>query len=617
MSCAQTPVAPLMPAKPAGLRPFRALAPQDSFMAVLQGRLVTHLKRQSPAFPGSGQQETGTPLVFRRQQTSGRPAGISPFGQIGKGGHKQVNSLKPSLSPEGFRVGLSEPHAWNQEFGLEGLPCAWPEAQKAESPVPVIGAKTRPAFGDLSGETLPPALAGLLSLVEQSPGGVLPVPPSRQPEFVALLCDAGFSPQQAEVLVASPQVQEQGLTAEVLLTAWLKTARGIQAEPGGSPNPESLQALAWGIQAAMGGDLLPESGGQVTGLPAYRRLWERLSLPADALPDLRLALQQLGAAPEALAGLEEHATPQGIPIGQVWQVIKECLNQEKTDATSYNPAGPAAPPSTEEVAQWRQLLLQAGFAPEAVEGLLGLQPPASASELKARLAALAPASPPPEPLEDPKPLYLPEDLRLRFLWWKSRTGPEAGWGDQNGDQEQAVSYREFHTPQNPVSQQSGGFSSPPVSFAATLYGYDDAMIGDVASEYSVPEVRQAFWSQIEAGILNNLKPGESRLNLLLNPPHLGQIELTFNLKGGELAVTAMVSRPEVAYLAGAGVEQLIQALSRHGLMLSQFSVQVREGLTGSLIPPSPAPRTNGRKQGLMEAGEPLRRRQTAGVDRFI
>jgi hypothetical protein len=98
---------------------------------------------------------------------------------------------------------------------------------------------------------------------------------------------------------------------------------------------------------------------------------------------------------------------------------------------------------------------------------------------------------------------------------------------------------------------------------------------------------------------------------------LGQIELLLNLKGEDLAVTAMISRPDVAYLAGAGVEQLVQALSQHGLVLSQFHVQLQAGPPGSLGFSALKGGTGGKKEGVTVSGETFRRRRTEGVDRFV
>jgi flagellar hook-length control protein FliK len=273
-----------------------------------------------------------------------------------------------------------------------------------------------------------------------------------------------------------------------------------------------------------------------------------------------------------------------------------------------------APPAAQEVEQWRQLLLQSGFSPEMATDLLGNQTPASVAELRARLAALAPAAPPPKTQEAPKPLYLPEDLRLRSLWWGDHSAPESGLGEgERGLTQESEGQPWTHnfTPENrgEFTAWLNALAAPP---AAPGPGLGGGPLGPLS-----PEMRQVVWSQLEAGILGNLKPGESRLDLVLDPPHLGRVELTLNLKGEHLAVTAMLTRPEVAHWAGAGVEQLVQALAQQGLILSQFQVQVREGRGDNPGFLSQEVRAMGRKEPAPSDGEAARRRRTGRVDRFV
>lgn len=600
---AQTPAVPLSAGKSAGFRSTSACPAQDLFQAVLQGRLVMHLQRKG-TLPAGLQPREGLPFP-PRGGGRGAPAGDFTARRPGQTGTGQAGSAERRLPPERLpevaalllQAGLPwerlqalfcDPKVQEQGLSLKDLQQAWPDGRADESTAAQVLTGFPPSP--------PPALAGLLPLIEQSPGGVLPVPPSRQPEFAALLGEAGFSPLQVKSLLASPQVQERGLTVEALRKAWAKTVESSPAAASQSPESQDI--------------------GPVTAQAGYQRLWDRLRLPPESMPDVRLALQQLGATPEALAGLEEHLTPQGLPVGQVWQVLKECLNQPPAGTSAGGPTDPAASPPAEEVARWRHVLLQAGFRPEAVDGLLGLQPPASTSELKARLAALAPAAPPPESREDPKPVYLPEDLRLRSLWWKNQGRTEPDFGNPGDGWDRNPKTEDSFSPPNPVPDRPEAFSNLTASVPAAAFLPDEG-----AKDRNFwplgPEVRQAFWSQVEAGILGHLRPGESRLSLVLDPPQLGQIELRLNLKGEELAVTAFISRSEVAHLAGTGVEQLAQALSQHGLLLSQFRVQAPEGLPGLLPPFSSAGTSSGRRGGLAVDGEsPQRRRAAHRVDRF-
>jgi len=511
--------------------------------------------------------------------------------------------LQAGFPPEGLQALLADPQVQEQGLSLADLRRAWQEAlATASSTSPMAGAQPQQISKVLPGEPLPPALASLVDLIKQSPGGVLPVPASRQPEIAALLSEAGFSPAQAEALLGSPRVQEHGLTAHMIQAAWNRATQNFPEKGETASQPETM----W----------------QVTSRADYQRLWERLCLPTKALPDVRLALQQLGASPEALAGLEEQVTPQGIPIGQVWQIIKQCLKDGQAAITqdaatlSGRQAALSPPPSGQEVEQWRQLLLQTGFSPDVVDGLLGMQSPDSAGELRARLAALAPPTETPKTQEAPKPLYLPESLRLRSLWWENRTGSEAGLGERQENQTDLSHFGTSWSPPTLAAENQEAFASWLAPLAASSSAPGEVLGGSGLGPLS-PEVRQAFWSQLEAGILGNLKPGESRLNLMLNPPYLGQIELRLNLKGDSLAITAMITRPEVAHLASAGVEQLVQALSQHSLMLSQFQVHVQEGWPHATNLLTAAQKTAGKKEQESGGGESTRRPRARGVDRFV
>ncbi|MDI6854740.1 MAG: flagellar hook-length control protein FliK [Deltaproteobacteria bacterium] len=503
--------------------------------------------------------------------------------------------LQGGFPPEPLERLLTDPRIQKEGLSFDDLGRAWREFQADASMG--AGAKSEGPAELFSGSPSP-ALSGLLELIEQSPGRTLPVPATRQPEIAALLGEAGFTPKQIESLLASSEVQEHGLTAEALKWAWVKAL-----------TPSPVQEATVRNQAVE----------QVTGRPGYHRLWERLRLPVQALPDLRLALQQLGASPEALAGLEDQATPQGLPLGQIWQIIKKVRTEEQAagsqaDAASLaKPNLPASPPSGEELAKWRQLLMQIGFSPDAVEGLLGSQAPASAGELRARLAALAPSAPPADPQDAPKPLYLPESLRLRSMWRDNQEGLKPDLKEGESGQTFLSDSGKFDSAAFLAKENQETFSSL-LTLAAGSPAFSGANLGEGIGGRWSPEVRQAFWSQIESAILGNLRPGENRLNLLLNPPHLGRIELIFNLKGEELAVTALMSRPEVAHLAGAGVEQLAQTLSQQGLVLSQFQVQVRAAAPEA-FGSSGAQREMPKRE--QDAGDAARRRRTSRVDRFV
>ncbi len=133
-----------------------------------------------------------------------------------------------------------------------------------------------------------------------------------------------------------------------------------------------------------------------------------------------------------------------------------------------------------------------------------------------------------------------------------------------------------------------------------------------------PEVRESLWSQLQSGIISNLQPGENQVSLRLNPPKMGQIQLTLNLNGQELTVTAVASRPEVAELANQGVQQLMQALAQQGLVLSQFQVRLQDQPQGLITNVAHA---SGRDKPGESGGErpptTTTRRRAGEVDRFV
>jgi hypothetical protein len=487
---------------------------------------------------------------------------------------------------------LADPQVQQQGLSLGELRQAWMEARRTSTDPAQAKSPVASPFPE---EPLPPALTALLDLMEQSPDGVLTVPSPRRPEIAALLGEAGFSSKQVETLLTSPHVQERGLTADMLLGAWMKLG----------PGPQSRRT-----ENSFGG-----AEGPLTSRADYQRVWDRLSLPVEALPDLRLALQQLGASPEALALLEEHATPQGLPLGQVWQVIKQCLvENQAADGGSAKPADLNSPPSGPELEQWRQLLLRAGFSPEAVKALWGGQSPETVAQLRERLAAIAPSLSRPQGDNTPKPLYQPANLRLRSLSWESPPDQEQGLSEQKSGQEMQAGKSEFSHPHPQTSENPGTFSTlltPPLA-TAIASGFK----GGVGSLRLGPEARQVFWSQLQAGILENLQPGDTRLSISLSPPELGRVELTLGLKGEDLMVTALVNRPEVAHLASIGVEQLAQALSQHGIVLSQFQVRLPEGVGEANPLVAQAGKILEKKTQSSGGEDSGRRRGTGKVDRF-
>jgi hypothetical protein len=419
------------------------------------------------------------------------------------------------------------------------------------------------------------------------PDGGLKLPRERLPEVASLLLDAGLPAPRLERLLTHPGLSESGLTPRELLAAL-------------RPGPVVGQRLSPPVPARE----LPDAGG---------RGWDRLRLPSEALPEVKLALHKLGVPPEALAAWEDEAAAAGVPLKQVWELLREAqasrLSADTPQATASALADELAGGGPQEAEIWRQLLAKAGLPPEIVDALWGGADPASPGELRAKLLSLAPPQEPPAVQETPKPVYLPSRLRLSGWDWPTRQEPDAA-GEQAAFRPQPGA-----APAPPPGAPEGSMNSwlPPAAPEAP--GHPGAPGESLAA--LPPGWRQAVWDQVQQAIITNLKPGHSRLSLNLNPPELGRVSLTLNLEGHHLLVTAVAARPEVAHLARAQVNQLVQALSQQGLLLSHFQVQVEEGAPG--LPPSltlPTSRAGGRKAPSLAAGVTARPGVAAGVDFF-
>lgn len=467
----------------------------------------------------------------------------------------------------------------------------------------------------------PPALQNLISFLQSQPDGSLKIPPEQIPEVAAYLVSAGLPSEEVERLLSSPGFSERGLSAADLEAAW-------QRSQSQEPSAETLAKSSAGPKQPSGGPNLPPEAQEILQNPDYRARWERLTLPEGMLPTLRLALARLGITPEGLARLEEESQGKGIPLSRVWQILQGGQNRVSlTEASPKSTLSPGENPSPsamleerpvtgEEVAEWRQILLEAGFKPEEVEKLLGQKSPANQEDLKSALMALAPPKEPISALSEPKPLYLPEHLRLSPFFWQG----QANWdqshlnGNGSGDQQYGAAAELAAT-------SAEAFGLP--AFAAELQMFNPNVPGTGAPLSNsgpawhpfAPEMRESLWSQLQSGIISNLQPGESQVSLSLNPPDMGQIQLTLRLSGQELAVTAVASRPEVAELATQGVQQLLQALAQQGLVLTQFQVRLQEhpgGLTTAVLA--------GTREKNSESGEKFpapHRRRSGEVDRFV
>jgi hypothetical protein len=214
--------------------------------------------------------------------------------------------------------------------------------------------------------------------------------------------------------------------------------------------------------------------------------------------------------------------------------------------------------------------------------LLGEKSPGTQDDLKTSLLALAPSEEPPPALTEPKPLYQPQNLQMRPFFWQSEQGgdqPQLN-GDGSGANEQSPTAQLAPLPPAPTMGEN--FVIP--TFAAELQGLAQGSTGtaaplsDLGTTWPLlpPEVQESLWTQLQPGVTTNVGQGESQVTLNLNPPELGQIQLTLNLSGQDLAVSAVATRPEVAELATMAVPQLVQALAQQGLVLTDFQVRLQD-----------------------------------------
>ncbi len=483
-----------------------------------------------------------------------------------------LQELKDFLQKAGLPAAPVERLLNSDSFQTKGLTAqdvqaAWQEACQNSSQQALAAQLSQATSSQLANATvnldMPPALKGLTAFLNQQPGQALKVPPDRLPQVQAFLLNAGIPAEQVENLLNSPQVQEQGLTAANVQAAWQK---GVQ---------NSLkQALA-----ASGSQL--GSVQNLTSQADYQHLWQNLTIPPQALGDLRLELQKLGVPPESLTGLNQQNFPNGIPLTQVWELLQQGAKSSSpataNAAVNVNSALDSTPllDGGKDLGKWRQLLTQAGMDPEVAQTLTSGPNPTNRGELRAGLMQMAPSSTSQDQI--PQPLYLPQSVRVRQVPLLEQTGTGPGQGGGNGNLGQNLGA----PPQAQAANLAGttdlnnflAYLSNNSTLQADQTGVPGAAGGPAPSVNSyllTPEAREALWSQVQSGVLGNLRPGENQVTLTLNPPDLGKVNLTLNLKGEMVEVTAITTHSAVAEAATAGVQQLAQALNQQGLILTQF-----------------------------------------------
>jgi hypothetical protein len=581
---------------------------RDDFREVFQGRLAARLSARNQAVKASesARRSKSSQTAGRRQAREKVPASQTTSGSDEA---QKTAGVKEDNRPEETRRTRRRAESQVATAGL-----AEDKSQSVSSP--------RPAQPEAAAASMPQALQDLIAFLQSQPDGTLKISAQQIPAAADYLVSAGLPSEEVERLLASPDFAAKGLSAADLQAAWQRTQTQAQKPAG-----ETVAESSTGSKSSEAGLNLSPEVQKLLQDPDYKARWERLTLPANMLPTLRLALARLGATPEALAQLEDDTQGKGIPLSRVWQVLKggqskgslPVAEASSTPSSGENFSAAALqedqPVSLEEMSAWRQILLKAGLEPEEVEKLLGQESPGSQEDLKTTLLALAPPDEQASVLSGPKPLYLPQNLRLSPFFWQGQAHGEQSQLSGNGSENQQYAAAD-------LAAANGEALGVP-AFAAELLTFNPNVAGTGAPLSSTspawhsfaPEVRAALWSQLQSGIISNLQPGESQVSLKLNPPDLGQIQLTLNLSGQELAVTAVASRPEVAEMATQGVQQLLQALAQQGLVLTHFQVRLQEqpGVqTSSLLA--------GNREKNSESGEkfpPPSRRRSSEVDRFV
>jgi flagellar hook-length control protein FliK len=482
---------------------------------------------------------------------------------------------------------------------------------------------------------MPPTLQGLVEFLNQQPGQALKVPADRISQVQDFLLQAGLPTEQVASLMNSPRFQEMGLTATDVQSAWQKATQNAVKE--------SATALDSNLPLTSG-QLANLQTQNITGQSDYQKVWQNLTLPVQALPSLRLQLQELGVHPEALQTLNEQNFPNGIPLTQVWQFIQQ--------ASKSVPAAPASSPANntamrnnpmesplllsggKDLDNWRQLLVEAGMDAELAQTMTSASTPANQEELRASLLQMAPPAAPSQSQLNAKPVYLPENVRLRQIpvLQQANAGQSQGGGSGNSGNldmyfGSSPKPQELNLPGAAELHNFLTLLTDGASLKAEQLQSTEASGGSSSAVNSLltPEAREALWSQVQTGVLGNLRPGENQITLTLNPPEMGKLNLTLNVKGAMVEITATATHPAVAEAATAGVQQLAQALNQQGLILTQCQFHLQDeapqGQTQfAFSQSSEDQRQAGKKDANSDRWErpttPRQRRWAGGIDCF-
>lgn len=574
---------------------YKSLAPgkaeaypaQDAFKSMFQAHLASRgYSASSSSTRGVSRSISKAQLRQARSRTSRSPL----FTNKAKVSNRQSadtsdQSTRKSDQTRSTKAAKSSSPSWKANLRSRTLRLAQGATKATAAVVPTITTE------------MPQALQGLVDFLNQQPGGVLQVPADRLPQVEAFLLQAGLPAAQVQNLLNSPRFQEQGLSATDLVSAWQQAVQDTIKQQ--NPATADLQAQLNSQQTAA--PLNPLEN--LTSQSDFQRLWQDLSIPPEALGTLRLALQQLGVPPESLTDLNQQNYPQGIPLKQIWELIGQ--SAKTSDATSSAASATAAAASAKnnlspdsplllngdaDLEKWRQLLVQAGMDPELAQTLVSVTTPTNQKELRTSLLQMAPPAAAPQSQEAPKPLYLPENLRGHQIptLQQENVGQNKGGNSGNNGNSLGLNLgspgklQEVNLPNNLELNNFLTLLTGDASLNAQTGTLTGASGGTPAAVNALltPEAREALWTQVQNGILGNLKPGENQVTLTLNPPEMGKLNLTLNVKDGMVQVSAITSHSAVAEAATAGVQQLAQALTQQGLTLTQFQFHHQDEAPG-------------------------------------
>lgn len=438
---------------------------------------------------------------------------------------------------------------------------------------------------------MPPALQELVDFLNQQPDQALKVPADSVASVQNFLMQAGLPAEQVESLVNSPRFQELGLTATDVKSAWMAATKKVLQESA-TASDSNLPLTAAQVATLQNRNITSQAN--------YQEMWQNLTIPPQDLADLRLQLQQLGAQPKAVQTLNQQNFPNGVSLDQVWEIIQ----QASKSSAAASPAAAATNTATgknvmasplllsggRDLENWRQLLVDAGMDRELAQNLTSAATPTNQEELRATLLQLAPSASQSESQDVPKTQYLPTHLRVRQIPVLQQENVGQGQGqDLGGGSGNSVNlglaFKSGAKPQEanlPGTTELNNFltvlagEASPNSEQSQATSASGGPFSTVNAPLT-PEAREALWSQVQTGILANLRSGENKVTLTLNPPEMGKLHLSLNVRGEMVEVSAITSHAAVAEAGAAGVQQLAQALNQQGLTLTQFQFHHQDG----------------------------------------